>query len=89
MKISFSYTNKKGETKERDVVVIHESPVAIAGFDMKYLDNAEKSKVMQVFGTKKPTPFPTGRTNVDYDKLGISKDTFAKAFRRFNKESIL
>lgn len=89
MEISFSYTNKKGETKERDVVVIHESPVAIAGFDMKYLDNAEKSKVMQVFGTKKPTPFPTERTNVDYDKLGISKVTFAKAFRRFNKESIL
>lgn len=89
MEIQFNYTNKKGETKERRVVVIHESPVAIAGFDMKYLDDTEKSKVMQAFGKKMPTPFPTERMNVDYDKLGISKATFTKAFRRFNKDAIL
>lgn len=89
MTLNFEYVNNKGEIKHRNVIVIHESQTKIAGFDLAALNQEEKDLVKSKFGKKPVTDFPTEKTSIDYEQLGISKEVFKKSYRLFNKVNIL
>lgn len=89
MTLNFEYVNNKGEIKHRNVIVIHESQTKIAGFDLATLNQEEIDLVRSKFGKKPVSEFPTEKTSINYEELGISKEIFKKSYRLFNKVNIL
>lgn len=81
----FKYTKADGTTSKREVFVVHDSPSKIAGFDFTKLTDAEQSMVKIAFEKKPITPFPVGKTSVNYEALGVSKDIFQRSYRTFLK----
>ena len=87
MNLKFTYTNKKGITEKRNLIVIHESDTKIAGVDLSKLDRSDNAYVRKVFGSKPVTPFPEKRTKLNYTDSRIER-IFKSAYRLFDKSSI-
>lgn len=85
MTLKFTYVNKKGEKKSRNLLVVHESETKIAGFDLKELDKKTQYQVRKLFGTKPVTPFPETKAKKGE---GHCVEAYWKAYRCFDKASI-
>lgn len=87
MVINFKYEDAKGEIKLREVLVVHQNKDYIQGFDLKYLNDSERKNVVNNFGSKEITDVKFGGL-IDYNKIGVSKETFCKSYRCFKTKSI-
>lgn len=87
MNLKFTYTNKKGETEKRNLIVIHESDTKLAGVDLGKLSRSDNMYIRKVFGSKPVTPFPETRTKINYTDSRVER-IFKEAYRMFNKDSI-
>lgn len=86
----FNYAKECEEPETRDVFVIRETEDALAGYDMKYLDEDEQSRVKEIFREHEIVD------NFDFDR--VKKDpsmmterekevkVLNKAWRRFSKD---
>ena len=88
---NFIYQKADGSVSHRSVYLVHEDASYYVGFDTSKLSDAELSAVKLAFDTKPITPKPSASLGlkVDYDKLGVSKDVFRKAYRTFLKANII
>lgn len=84
----FNYTKEGEEPEVREVLVMRETDDALAGYDMKYLDDTEKARVKELFKDHEVID------NFEYEKKDPEKMTdldkeikvLNKAWRRFSKD---
>ena len=87
MNLKFTYTNKKGETEKRNVLVIHESDTKIAGIDLSKLDRSDNLYIRKLLKNHSVTPFPATKGKIDYD-CDRTRNIFRASYRMFDKVNI-
>lgn len=90
---SFNYAKTSEDIEARDVLVIRETADAFAGYDMKYLDEKEQSRVKEIFKEHEIiNNFDFNRTKKDMSEMtDLEKEvkSLNKAWRRFSKNKIV
>lgn len=94
MQMTFDYVKDVKGTmvvETRRAFVIHEDKEHLVGFDMKKLTRKEQNLVKRTFAEKPVTdyvPHTKNSPSLDYAKLGIPREIFAKSYRVFSKSKI-
>lgn len=86
--ILFNYTKEGEEPERRDVIVLRETDEALAGYDMKYLNDEEKDQVKEIFRSHEIInnfEFQTKKDPSEMTDLDKKIKALNRAWRRFHK----